>query len=159
MKPQITSLIKRNISAAGRKLFVAAIAVTCITASAFANGEAENAKAASNLKKEFANAKNIEWKVTPNFIKATFSWNGQQLEVFYNEAGETIAQSRMINTSSLPLKAQQFIQKKYPDYKITEAIEYNSEENGISYFVSLTKEGTKQILEISVNGEVSQYRP
>jgi len=159
MKPQISSFIRRNISSARRKLFVAAIAATCISASAFANGETENEKAASNLKKEFANAKNVEWKVTSDYIKATFSWNGQQLEVFYNNAGETIAQSRIIDKSSLPLKAQQFIGKKYPDYKITEAIEYNNEETGVSFYVSLTKDSAKQILRISTQGDVSVYRP
>ena len=159
MKPQIGLFIRRNISSSRRKLFIAAIAATCITASAFANGETENEKAANNLKKEFANAKNVEWKVTPNYIKASFSWNGQQLEVFYNEAGETIAQSRMINENSLPLRAQQIIQKKYPGYKITEAIEYNNAESGISYYISLTKDSEKQILEISAQGDVSLYRP
>ena len=142
-----------------KKLFILAVASTLITASAFAGGEEENMKAASSLKKEFTNAQNINWKVTPNYIKASFTWNGQQLEVFYNANGETIAQSRMINPNSLPLKAQQFIQKRYADYQIAEAIEYNNEESGTSYYVSLIKGNTKEILQISTEGDVSTYKP
>jgi hypothetical protein len=76
-----------------------------LTASAFASGEETNKKAAKSLKKEFANAENIQWKVTPNYIKASFNWNDQKLEVFYNDEGETIAESRVIDLTNLPVKS------------------------------------------------------
>ena len=159
MKLKINQLNRKITSFAGKKLFFVALVATFITSNAFAGGEGENKKAASSLKKEFANAQNIAWKVTPNYIKASFTWNGQQLEVFYNDAGETIAESRIINAGSIPLKAQQHIQKKYPDYKIAEAIEYNNEESGISYYVSVIKGNEKIILQVSTQGDVSIYKP
>src|SRR5438105_3930295 len=115
MKPTINLLLQKRTSSLSKKLFVACIGVVFITASAFANGEETSAKAISNLKRDYKNAKDIEWKVTPQYTKATFTWNGQYLEVFYNNDGETIAESRYINTNNLPLKAQQFINKKYAD--------------------------------------------
>lgn len=159
MKPTIKLLLQRRNSSLTRKLFVTCIAVIFIAVSAFANGEEANTRAISNLKKEYQNAKNIEWKVTPQYTKAAFKWNGQYLEVFYNNEGETIAESKFINTTELPLKAQQFINKKYADYTITEAVEFNSEENGLYYFVSVNKDNSKQILQITTDGTVSLFRP
>ena len=158
MKPTIKLLLQKLNLSPGKK-FVACIAVTFITLSAFANGEEANTRAISNLKKEYQNAKNIEWKVAPQYTKATFTWNGQYLEVFYNNDGETIAESKYINTNELPLKAQQFINKKYADHTITEAVEFNSEESGMCYYVLLNKDKSKQILKITTDGSVSLFRP
>ena len=152
-------LFQKIASSFSKKLFIAGIAVTCITASALANGEETNAKAVSNLQKEYKNAENIEWKVTPNYTKASFSWNGQHLVVFYNNEGETIAESKFINLNNLPLKAQQFINRKYADYKVTEAVEFNSEENGLCYYVSVVKDNSKEILKITPDGDASLFRP
>ncbi len=101
----------------------------------------------------------MEWKVTPDYTKAIFTWNGQHVEVFYNNDGETIAETRFINMNNLPLKAQQYINKKYADYKVTAAFEVNSEEKGLNYYVSVTKNDKNQLLEITPNGDVSIYRP
>ncbi len=159
MKQQISLLIKKATSSISKKLFTAAIAVTCITASAYASGEESSVKAASSLKKEFQNAENIEWKVTVNYIKASFSWNKQKMEVFYNAEGDNIAVSRFIYENMLPLKAQQSLHAKYADYQLTEAIEFNSEETGTCYYVSLEKDASKKILKISTEGDLSVYKP
>jgi len=143
----------------GKKLFLAGIAGVFIFSSAFANGEETNTRAISNLKRDYKNAKNIEWKVTSQYTKASFTWNNQYLEVFYNKDGETIAESKYINANNLPLKAQQFINKKYADYTMTEAVEFNSEESGLCYYVTLNKDTSKQILKITPDGTVSIFRP
>jgi len=161
MKPTIKLLLQKLTSPLSQKLLVICVAFFSMTISAFANGEETNAKAMSNLKKEYKNARNIEWKVTTQYTKAAFTWNGQHLEVFYNKDGETIAESKFINTNELPLKAQQFINKKYADYTITEAVEFNSEESGLCYYVSLNKDksDSKQILKITPDGTASPFRP
>ena len=95
----------------------------------------------------------------PNYIKATFNWNDQKLEVFYNQQGETIAESRAIEVNNLPVKAQQHLAKKYAGFTISEAIEYTSDATGLCYFVSVVKDGVKNILQISTEGTVSKYKP
>ncbi len=159
MKQTISSLLQKMTSSLSKKLFIAGIAVTSITSSAFAGGEEANAKAVSNLKSEYKNAQNVEWKVTPEYTKATFTWNGQHCEVFYNNDGETIAETRFINMNNLPLRAQQYITKKYADYNPTAAFEVNSVEKGLNYYVSITKNDKNQLLEVTPNGDVSIYRP
>jgi hypothetical protein len=159
MTPVTKMLLQKTNSSISKKLFVAAIAIFCLTASAFATGDEANEKAAKNLKTEYKNAKDVQWKVTDNYIKASFSWNSEHLEVYYNKDGETIADGRMIRLANLPMKAQQYLQDKYADYTVTEAIEYTSEETGLCYYVSVNKEHSKsKILEITPNGDVSIYR-
>ena len=159
MKPQINLLIKKTASSFSKKLLLSALAVTFITAGAFASSEESNLKAASSLKNEFSNAKNIEWKITPAYTKASFTWNEQQLQVFYNETGETIAVSRNISTANLPLKTQQYLQKKYADHDITETIEYTDEKGEVCYYVSLQKKGNRQIFRVSTQGDLTIFRP
>ena len=158
MKPQINLLIKRAQKSFSRKIMIVAIAATFITTSAFAGGEEDKAKVISSLKKEFSTAKDIEWKLTDNYIKASFNWNDQQLEVFYNYEGEMIAKSRHINPVSLPLEAQQTIEKKYAGYKFDETIEYNGAEGEHYFYTSLIKDNTKILLQITTNGEVTVFR-
>jgi len=157
MKHPLSLLVTKTRKSFSKKIIVAVFAATLITATAFARGEEYKVKALNSLKKEFSTAQNVQWKVTTNYIKASFTWNNQQLEVFYDYNGETIAKSRHINVNSLPLEAQQYIGKKYADYTVTEAIEYNSEEINC-YYVSVEKENTKQILQVSANGDVSIFQ-
>jgi hypothetical protein len=158
MKPRINLLLKKITSGLSKKLLTAAIALVCLTTSAFATGDEANEKAAQHLKTEYKNAKDIQWKVTDNYIKASFYWNEQYLEVFYNKDGETIAEGKLIRVNNLPLKAQQYLSDKYADYVITEAIEYTSDQTGVCYYVSVVKDGgKKKILQISPEGNVSIF--
>ena len=159
MAPTINLLLQKTTSLISKKLFVAAIATTCFAASAFAGGDEANAKALKNLKKEYSDARNVQWNVTDKYIKATFRWNNQDLTVIYTNDGETFAESRLIMPDNLPLKAQQYLDKNYADYRIAEAIEFTSEETGLCYYVSVTKGDTKKILQISPGGNVSTFRP
>jgi hypothetical protein len=158
MKKNIFSPSKAGRAFLSKKVLPIFLVVGLLATSAFASDE-NKSHAATSLKKNFSTAENIKWKVTDNYTKASFSWNGQQMEVFYNEKGETIAISRIIGKETLPIKAQQTIQKKYAEYTIAEAIEYNSEENGVTYYVTVTKDNKKEVLNISFDGDVSVYRP
>jgi len=159
MAPTINLLLQRTVSSISKKLFVAVIATTCFAASALAGGDEANVKAINNLKKDYSDAKNIQWNVTDDYIKATFNWKNQQLQVFYTKDGDAFAQSRQINLNILPLKAQQTLSKDFTNYNITEAIEFTSEQTGLCYYVSLTKGSVKKILQITPEGSVNTFRP
>jgi len=156
MTPQI-NLLKRAGASFSRKLLAVALTATLITTSAFASGEEEDkARAIKNLKKEFTTAKDIQWKLTDNYMKASFNWNNQQLEVFYNYEGEVIAKSRKVTPSALPIDAQQTIEKRYAGYKTDECIEMTTDE-GVNFYVSLVKQNKKTILKINPYGDISVY--
>ncbi len=142
-----------------KKLFIATIALFCLSTSAFATGDEANKKAENNLRNEYKNAENVQWKITDSYIRASFYWNNQHLRVFYNKEGETIAEGRLIKETNLPLKAQRFIEENYAGYRITEAFEYTSDETGLCYYVSVTKENSKpKILQILPDGNVTLFR-
>lgn len=157
MKPQI-NLLKRTGAALSRKMIAVAFVATLFTTSAFASGEENKDKAIKSLRKEFSTAKDIQWKLTDNFIKASFNWNDQQLEVFYNYDGEMIAKSRHVKPVNLPIDAQRTISEKYAGYSFDETVEYNGEEGAHNFYASIKKDNTKILLEITPEGYVSVYQ-
>ena len=158
MKPQINLLADKVKRLLSRKGIAVLLAATLVTSSAFAGVEDNKEKAIKNLREEFASAKDVQWKVTENYLKASFNWNNQQLEVFYNYEGEMIAKSRHIEPTSLPLDAQQTITRKYPGYRFDETVEYDGIEGDHYFYTSLVKDNTKILLQITTQGDVSVYR-
>ena len=84
MKKNIFSPSKAGRAFLSKKVLPIFLVVGLLATSAFASDE-NKSHAATSLKKNFSTAENIKWKVTDNYTKASFSWNGQQMEVFYNE--------------------------------------------------------------------------
>jgi opacity protein-like surface antigen len=140
-----------------KKLLIAAASFIALTSSALAS-PGTNARAAKHLTEEFKDAKNITWTSTKDFTKATFEWNKQLMNVFYNDLGEYIATSRTVTMQMLPIESVKFIEKKYKDYKLTESFEVTKEESDTNYFVALVKGNTKVILKISPLGDVSVFK-
>jgi hypothetical protein len=141
------------------KLFIATAASLAIAIGAFAKGtESTKAIAVKNLKSEFSDAANVTWSKQEDLTEASFEWNGQKLHAFYNTDGDQVALSREVSEDKLPLKAMQTIKTKYSGFTTTEAIEYNSTEEGLSYYVSLEKDNKKMILRISPEGSVSNFK-
>ncbi len=141
-----------------KKLFLAACMVVALTASAFADGVTVNMRALRNFKAEFTDAANVQWKTGADFAKASFTWNQQRMEAFYDSDGELIGTSRAITLERLPVSAEKFIQRKYNDYTATEAIEFDNVKDGLCYYVSLVKESTKVVLQVSSQGSVSVFK-
>ena len=141
------------------KLFFTALAAVAITATSFAKSpETANTKAQRNLNEEFKDAKQIDWSSKGSLTEATFEWNGQKLQAFYTQDGEQVALSRQVSVDQLPVKALHAIKNRYSDYKTTEAIEFNSADAGLSYYVSMEKGNKKTILNVSPDGLVSVFK-
>jgi len=141
------------------KLFFTAVAALAITASSFAKEpETVNVKAQKQLTADFKGASNVSWQIKNNLLEASFEWNGQKLETFYNQDGEEVAMCREITIDKLPVKALQAINQKYGDYKTTEAIEYNSPDTGLCYYLSMENGNKKTILNVSPDGLVSVFK-
>ncbi|RFM30441.1 hypothetical protein DXN05_05655 [Deminuibacter soli] len=128
-----------------------------MTTAAFADGKV-NAKALNHFKTNFKNAEGVEWKNNADYTRASFTWNNQHMEVFYDENGEILASSRAITLKELPINAQAKLDGKYSEYTATEAIELNSEKDGMSYYVSLVKDNTKLVLQIATDGSMSIFK-
>jgi len=142
-----------------KKLFITALIAVSVATSAFADVNV-NTLAVSHFKTDYQNATNVQWVTREDFTKVTFTLDGENMNVFYNNEGTVIASSKAIALDKLPASALRTITKEYPfpPYLLNECIEFTNAENEIKYYVSFTEEGkSKLILEISEKGSVNVY--
>ena len=105
--------------------------------STFANNlEGANQKVISSFKKDFANAKDVKWEKSKEYVKASFSLNGQILFAYYSEEGEMLAMTRNILSNQLPINLLSELKKEYSSFWITDLFEMASG-NETAYYVTL----------------------
>ena len=145
-----------------KKLFITALIAVAIGTSAFAdpNTSAVNSKVLNNFSNEFKGAVNVNWKISSNFIKASFVYDEKVTDAFYSGDGDLIGTSREFNFAKLPKKAIANIAEKYPypPYKLKECIEYINAEGEKNYFVSFEKSSQLVVLQVSLSGEVIEFQ-
>lgn len=142
-----------------KKLFIAALIIAASATSSFAKDAANvSIKTKATFEKQFAGAQNVTWTVTENYTKASFIIAEESAEAFFTPEGQMIGISRKVDFKALPLKAIQQIRNDYPEYTVSESIEFEQESDK-NYYVSLVKGNKKQILQVSTFGEVSVYNP
>jgi hypothetical protein len=105
-----------------------------VGATAFAkNGETVNQKVQNNFKKEFVNAKDVNWQTTKDFVKATFTMNEQVMFAYYTPDGDLLAITRNISSDKLPISLLTSFKKNYSEYWITDLFEVVSNGTGTYY--------------------------
>lgn len=100
------------------------------------NAEGVNQKVISSFKKDFANAKDVKWESSKEYVKATFNMNGQILFAYYSETGEMLAMTRNILSSQLPINLLNDLKKEYSSFWITDLFEMASGDE-TAYYVTL----------------------
>jgi hypothetical protein len=142
-----------------KKLIIAALAVITLTTSAFADSTTTVSRRVLNsFKADFKNATGIEWVVKEDFCKASFLHEGVKMEAFYDLEGNVIGTSKAIAENQLPAAAQKKLAEKYAGYTMTEAIEFDKANEGIRYYVSLTRNSKTIVLQVETNGTVSFFK-
>ena len=115
-------------------VFTAAFLVTISTT--FANNTTPIPQLiVKQLNQEFQNINNVEWKVTPDYYKASFTVAGNSLEAFFSYNGNLIAQSRKINIDQLPMSLIKEAKQKGFTNEMTELFELLTE-RGTEYFIT-----------------------
>lgn len=133
-----------------------ALIVMVGVSTSFAHGiEGVSEKVMNSFKKEFANAKDVQWESTKDFAKATFSLHGQVMFAFYNSEGNQLAVTRNIVASQLPLTLLAEVKKSYGEFWISDLFEMSSNDQ-TSYYITLENGDQKVVLksEDSRNWEV-----
>ena len=96
----------------------------------FAHGiEGVSEKVMNSFKKEFSEAKDVQWESTKDFAKATFALHGQIMFAFYNGEGSLLAVTRNIVASQLPLSLLAEVKKNYVDFWISDLFEMSSNDH------------------------------
>ncbi len=142
-----------------KKLLIASLILVSFVSSAFASdNEKVSRKAIINLEANYAAAENILWTVTENYQKASFTIGNEKIDVFYDGNGDLIGNSKKMDFDKLPKSAITYLTSVYqfPDYQLTECVEFTDADNMNSYFVSFDLYGETIILSISATGTVSE---
>ncbi|HLX67003.1 MAG TPA: hypothetical protein VKR41_08395 [Puia sp.] len=137
-----------------KKMILSLAAVITMGFSVLANGNGNVANGNDNVatqqardafKKDFTTASNIRWEQKNNFLKATFSLNGQILTAYYFPNGDLQAVVRNITSDQLPLNLLTSLRRDYTAYWITDLFEISS--NGeTTYYVSIENSDKKIVL-------------
>jgi hypothetical protein len=108
---------------------------------------------------------------TGTYDEATFKKNGQVFTAFYDDESTLVGTSSIKTFADLPLKAQNYINKKYAGYSVNGVMFFDDNEfndnNAIlynqltdsedSYFVELKKETHAIVVQVDMNGLASFF--
>ena len=122
-------------------------AVMMMGFSVFANGKDDvvTQDARDAFKKDFATASNIKWEQRNNFLKATFSFNGQVLTAYYYTNGDLQAVVRNITSDQLPINLVTSLRRDYTAFWITDLFEISSD-GQTTYYVTIENSDKKVVL-------------
>src|SRR5687767_13592663 len=123
-----------------------ALIVMVGVSTSFAHGiEGVSEKIMNSFKKEFADAKDVQWESTKDFAKATFTIHGQVMFAYYNGEGNQLALTRNIVASQLPITLLSDVKKNYSEYWISDLFEMSSN-NETTYYITLETGDQKLVL-------------
>jgi len=142
-----------------KKVSIIAIMVITIVSSVFAgDNNALDFKGADAFKKLYPHATKVAYEVKKNYTQVNFSWNNINLQAFFDKEGNLIGTSRNIAVNDLPLSYVRNINNDYDGYTITEAIEFDHAQNGLSYYVSVTNGERSYVLNVASDGSISVFK-
>ncbi len=129
--------------------FVLFSAITTFSAFALPGKDKVDPKAYSTFRQKFAEARDVNWVTTDNYIKASFVLNEQQMFAFFSRNGEMVGISRNIASNQLPIILQTQL-KKYKDGWITDLIEFSTAEQ-TTYYATIENADETTVLKSFVN--------
>lgn len=144
-----------------KKLSIALFLLLTISVSTFANDHTTISpvfKGSEHFMLAYPKATDITCKFKGQFTEVSFIWNGLKLLAYYDMDGNPIATSRPVLYNSLPLSVQLSLKKQYPGYVTIDAIEFNDEIEGLSYYVTIIGPEKAYLLQISTNGNISVFK-
>ncbi|HSB94548.1 MAG TPA: hypothetical protein VLC28_15595, partial [Flavitalea sp.] len=94
----------------------------------------------------YSGASSVNWEKTADYYKATFWMNGKEWYAIYSKEGQEIALVHNLLTTALPGQLKGSLNNNFPDYWITDLIEFKSK-GETKYFVTIDDANEKQFLE------------
>lgn len=137
-------------------VFMAALGITAFAA----KGGPENTKALTAFNQFFKGATQIYWDLIEEaeLTKASFMYNGEYNEAFFNSDGEMVASGRYISPKQLPADVTHQINQQFAGYAINpKVIEYKVNSD-VNYLVILASEKQDLMLKATAAGELMIYK-
>jgi hypothetical protein len=140
-----------------KQLFMTALVAVSLISAAFATPVKD---VSINVTRSFQSAypavNTVQWVVTKDYTKATFTINDIKTEAFYNNNGEFIGSSQAASLEDLPTYAKRGLAKKYSNYIVKEAIKFEGNDE-TAYFISAENEKQTLILKV-VSGNIYVFK-
>lgn len=104
------------------------------------------------FQKDFPTITKMHWDDENGSYEVRFRQNGFKTSAIYDSTGYKKELEIEINTNDLPVKAQEYIRKTYPNIKIEEATKTTSDKNVITYEAEVEINGKDTNLLFDANG-------
>ena len=126
-----------------KKNFLIALLVAVVfSGSSFANtGKSVNALVKQSFQKEFAGAQSVNWEVISDkdIFHASFIYNNERLNAYFDSEGNLLATGRYVKQENLPMLVNKGIDIRYKKFDVLESIEFVTGSE-TSYIIRLENE-------------------
>lgn len=121
-----------------RRILTIALLLSLSISGTFANTKEEvvNYRAQNSFKQEFAQAQDVKWEASRDFVKATFSMNDQVMIAYYSTGGNLLGVTRNLIATQLPLTLLTDIKKNHKNSWISDLFEVTTNDE-TSYYITL----------------------
>jgi hypothetical protein len=132
--------------------------LSLVNTKANANDEIKvSAAVLASFNTSFKNAADVKWNTAGDFYKAEFVVNSQYVTAFYDATASMVAVTRNISSFQLPVTLQTKLKSSYASHWISDLFEL-SDENGVSYYVTLESADGKIVLKSTGGTEWTVYK-
>jgi hypothetical protein len=139
------------------KKIIITLAIAISSLAAFATEEPVSSAVLNAFNKEFAGVKGVQWTNTDKYVKASFIFNGQNVNAFYDGDAQLIALTRNISSLQLPISLQSSLKNQYKGYWISDLFEM-SNHDGTSYYITIENADSKFVLTSSGNSKWTTFK-
>lgn len=144
-----------------KQLSISAIILVSLSLRSFAGdttGKPPHFKGAENFRNSFPQATVIECKNKNDLTEVNFTWQGMNLEAFYDLDGNLVATCRDIRVDNLPLNIQFSVRQNYPGYILQRASEFSDGDNSLSYYVMLAGGAKSLLVHVYADGSCNVFK-
>lgn len=111
----------------------------------------------SAFQKEFWFARNVNWDVTNELSRVSFSLNDQDFIAWYDEEAELICTARKILYMQLPLSVIKSLEENYVNTELSEITEV-TKDNATTYYLTAENKSKKFLLQASPSGIITKIK-
>ena len=138
------------------KKIIIMLAITISSLATFAREENVNKNVLNAFSQEFPGAKDVKWTANDTYYQASFVFNGQYADAFYELNGKLMAMTRNISSLDLPMTLQTSL-KKYSGSWISDLFEI-SNNDGTRYYITMENADSKIILKSNCAGNWNAFK-
>ena len=111
-------------------------------------------KVKESFKKLYPTVSQVNWSKEGNEeFEASFTSDGKDISLVFEEDGELIETETAINLSELPSGVVNFVEKYYPEYSITETAKIINSKGVLTFEAEVSKENFRKDLLFNESGK------